>query len=188
MAFPTPAQLTEILQPVAAARGLDIEDVKTTRAGKKSQVIIRVDGDERPSSDLIEELSQEISALFDAQEEAGALNFGAGYTLEVSTPGVDFPLSAPRHWRRNRGRLLGYALTEEPGTTRVARIGALSEDEESVALITTVKKEVRYQVERLENLSRAVVEIEFAQPSAMELEAAKQTFDFAEQNSATRED
>ena len=54
--------------------------------------------------------------------------------------------------------------------------------------ITTVKKEVRYQVERLENLSRAVVEIEFAQPSAMELEAAQQTFDFAEQNSATRED
>ena len=41
---------------MAAARGLDIEDVKTTRAGKKSQVIIRIDGDERPSSDLIEEL------------------------------------------------------------------------------------------------------------------------------------
>ena len=70
----------------------------------------------------------------------------------------------------------------------VARIGALSADEESVALITTVKKEVRYQVERLENVSRAVVEIEFAQPPAQELEAAMQTFDFAEQNSATRED
>ena len=79
-------------------------------------------------------------------------------------------------------------MSDEPGTTRVARIGALSADEESVALITAVKKEVRYQVERLENVSRAVVEIEFAQPSAQELEAAMQTFDFAEQNSATRED
>ncbi|WP_296130788.1 ribosome maturation factor RimP [uncultured Corynebacterium sp.] len=188
MAFPTSAQLTEILQPVAAARGLDIEDVKTTRAGKKSQVIIRIDGDERPSSDLIEELSQEISALFDAKEEAGDLNFGAGYTLEVSTPGVDFPLTQPRHWRRNRGRLVGYALLDAPDTTHVARIGALSDDEQSVALITTVKKEVRFQVERLENITRAVVEIEFAQPPAAEGEAAMQTFDYAEQNSVYRED
>lgn len=188
MAFPTPAQLTDILQPVAARRGLDVEDVKTTRAGKKSQVIIRVDGDERPSSDVIEELSQDISALFDAKEEAGELNFGAGYTLEVSTPGVDFPLTAARHWRRNRQRLVGFALVDAPDTTHVARIGAVSDDEESVALITTVKKEVQYQTQRLESITRAVVEIEFAQPSAQELEAAMQTFDFAEQNSATRED
>ena len=80
------------------------------------------------------------------------------------------------------------ALADAPDTTLVARIGALSEDEESVALVTTKKKEVHYQIERLENLTRAVVEIEFAQPSAQELEATKQTFDFAEQNSATRED
>ena len=57
-----------------------------------------------------------------------------------------------------------------------------------MALITTVKKEVRFQVERLENITRAVVEIEFAQPPAAEGEAAMQTFDYAEQNSAYRED
>ena len=78
--------------------------------------------------------------------------------------------------------------SDAPDTTHVARIGAVSDDEESVALITTVKKEVQYQTQRLENITRAVVEIEFAQPSAQELEAAMQTFDFAEQNSATRED
>ena len=122
------------------------------------------------------------------KEEAGELNFGAGYTLEVSTPGVDFPLTAARHWRRNRQRLVGFALVDAPDTTHVARIGAVSDDEESVALITTVKKEVQFQTQRLENITRAVVEIEFAQPSAQELEAAMQTFDFAEQNSATRED
>ena len=106
----------------------------------------------------------------------------------MSTPGVDFPLTQPRHWRRNRGRLVGYALLDAPDTTHVARIGALSDDEQSVALITTVKKEVRFQVERLENITRAVVEIEFAQPPAAEGEAAMQTFDYAEQNSVYRED
>ncbi|ART21059.1 ribosome maturation factor RimP [Corynebacterium striatum] len=186
MAFPDAAQLTELLQPLLEPRGLDVEDVKTTKAGKKSQVIIRIDGDQRPSSDVLEEVSNQISEFFDAKEESGELNFGAGYTLEVSTPGVDLPLTAPRHWRRNRGRLVAFELT--PGKSEVARIGALSDDASSVALITTVKKDVHFRIERLENIARAVVEIEFAKPSAAEQAAAQQTFEYAEQNSATRED
>lgn len=177
-----------LLQPLLAPRGLDVEDVKTTKAGKKSQVVIRIDGDVRPTSDVLEEVSQQISEFFDAQEAAGELNFGAGYTLEVSTPGLDLPLSLPRHWRRNRGRLVGFELADAPGTTHVARIGALSEAEDAVALITEEKKEVHFRIERLENIARAVVETEFASPSAAQLEAAQRTFDFAEQNSATRED
>ena len=186
MAFPDAEQLTELLQPLLEPRGLDVEDVKTTKAGKKSQVIIRIDGDSRPSSDVLEEVSNQISQFFDAKEESGELNFGAGYTLEVSTPGVDLPFTAPRHWRRNRGRLVAFETT--PGQTEVARIGALSADEAAVALITTVKKDVQFRIERLENIHRAVVEIEFAKPSADEQEAAQQTFEYAEQNSATRED
>ena len=106
MAFPTPQILTERLTPLLAARGLDLEHVKATPAGKKSQVVIRVDGDERPSSDLLGEVSDEISTFFDDLEARGELNFGAGYTLEVSTPGVDLPLTAPRHFRRNCGRVI----------------------------------------------------------------------------------
>ena len=178
MAFPDTQQLSDLLQPKLAERGLDVEDIKTTKAGKKSQVIIRIDGDKRPSSDVLEEVSNEISAFFDDKEAQGELNFGAGYTLEVSTPGVDLPLTAPRHWRRNRGRKVSFDLGD--GKTHSARIGALNDAADAVILITASKKDVQARAERLENIARAVVEIEFAQPSEQELEAVRKTFEEAE--------
>lgn len=178
MAFPDAQQLTELLQPKLAERGLDVEDIKTTKAGKKSQVVIRIDGDKRPSSDVLEEVSNEISAFFDAKEEAGELNFGAGYTLEVSTPGVDLPLTAPRHWRRNRGRKVSFDLGD--GKSQTARIGALNDAADAVILITANKKDVQTRAVRLENIARAVVKIEFAQPSEQEIAAVHKTFEEAE--------
>ena len=115
MAFPDAQQLTDLLQPKLAERGLDVEDIKTTKAGKKSQVIIRIDGDKRPSSDVLEEVSNEISAFFDDKEAQGELNFGAGYTLEVSTPGVDC-----RSPPRATGAAIGGARS--PLTLAMARL------------------------------------------------------------------
>ncbi|HKM24546.1 MAG TPA: ribosome maturation factor RimP, partial [Corynebacterium sp.] len=106
MAFPGEAELVTLITPVTESCGLDIEGVKVTRAGRKSVVGIFVDSDIRPDLDLLEQVSQEVSMLLDAAEERGEVNLGAGYTLEVSTPGVDAPLTLPRHWRRNRGRLV----------------------------------------------------------------------------------
>lgn len=87
MAFPTSEILFPLVQPVADQYGMDIEYIKISRAGKKSVVAIAVDADNRPDSDVLEAITQEISELFDEQETAGVLNFGPGYTLEVSTPG-----------------------------------------------------------------------------------------------------
>lgn len=189
MAFPTAEVLTQRLEPLLAAHNLDAELIKATPAGKKSQVVIRVDGDERPSSDLLEQLSGEISAFFDQLEERGELNFGAGYTLEVSTPGVDLPLHLPRHFRRNRGRLVSFALADAPGTTLKARIGALNEDGAApeVILVATEKKNVRVWRKRLEDLDRVMVEIEFAQAPTAEREVAELDFAHAAEM-ADRED
>lgn len=186
MAFPDAEQLTQLLTPKVEEFGFDIEHIKTTKAGKKSQLIIKVDGDERPTSDDLEKLSTAISEYFDAAEDAGELNFGAGYTLEVSTPGVDLPLTAPRHWRRNRGRLVAYEFEDDK--THRGRVGALNDDETAVVLVSTEKKQVVTRIERLENIQRAVVEIEFAKVPAAELEATQEAFVDAEENSAPRED
>ena len=98
--------------------------------------------------------------------------------MEVSTPGVDLPLTAPRHWRRNRGRKVSFGLGD--GKSQTARIGALNDAADAVILITANKKDVQTRAERLENIARAVVEIEFAQPSEQELEAVHKTFEEAE--------
>lgn len=176
MAFPSTEELQRLIEPTAAAHGLDVEGLRVNRAGAKSAVAIRLDSDERPDLDLLEVLSQEIGELFDAAEARGELNFGAGYTLEVSTPGVDTPLTAPRHWRRNRGRLV---TVEIAGTSRVARIGALNEAGDAVVLIERDRRELKVSVLELAQAERAVVEIEFAKPAQDEIDLAHRTFEEA---------
>ncbi len=195
MAFPSSAQLEEVLTPIANAQQLDIEHIKITRAGKKSQVGIYLDGDQRPDSELLEKLSQHIGDELDAREEAGDMSFGPGYTLEVSTPGLDMPLTAPRHWRRNRHRLVSVQI-DGRGGAEVWRIGALADDNTAVILVPTKQSGVgpagsstkksgnkasgknRRDPVSLELASsmHAVVEIEFSQPPQAELALTQRPF------------
>lgn len=149
---------------------MDVEDVRTVKAGKKSQVVVALDSDTRPTLDELEVVSGELSELFDAAEDAGELNFGAGYTLEVTTPGVDLPLTAPRHWRRNRGRVV------KAGDERW-RVGALSEDEQEIVLVEVGSKASKAHVRQVSELAGAVVDIEFNEPPAAEVELAQTPFD-----------
>ena len=172
MAFPESGELETLIRPVTDAYGLDIEAVKTVKAGKKSQVVVAVAGDEAPTLDQLEEISNELSALFDAAEERSEVNFGAGYTLEVTTPGVDLPLTEARHWRRNRGHLVKSG-------EKLYRIGALNDAEDTVALIVPAAKksgEPTVQTAPISSLSGAVVEIEFNTPPAAEVELAEKDY------------
>ena len=65
-----------------------------------------VDADGGVSLDAIAEVSRELSAALDAAAAMGEVP----YTLEVSSPGVDRPLTEPRHWRRAVGRLVTAPL------------------------------------------------------------------------------
>ncbi|WP_175934816.1 ribosome maturation factor RimP [Corynebacterium sp. Marseille-P4321] len=177
MAFPTNDELEALVAPVAATYGMDVERIKTVKAGKKSQVVIALDSDAHPTLDDLEEVSNELSALFDAKEDAGEINFGAGYTLELTTPGVDLPLTAPRHFRRNRGRVLKL----DDGAWRV---GPLNAEETQVALVRAGKKGEEVRLAAVSELSGAVVEIEFNAPPAEEVELAQRTFDELEAASA----
>lgn len=172
MAFPESGELETLIRPVTDAYGLDIETVKTVKAGKKSQVVVAVAGDEAPTLDQLEDISNELSALFDAAEERGDVNFGAGYTLEVTTPGVDLPLTAARHWRRNRGHLVKAG-------EKLYRIGALNAAEDTVALIVPAPKksgEPTVEITPISSVSGAVVEIEFNTPPAAEVELAEKDY------------
>ena len=180
MAFPTEQTLTDLVAPVAVAHALDVERVRVNRAGSKSSVTVALDGDERPDLELLENVSREISAAFDAAEECGDVEFGGqGYTLEVGTPGVDHPLTHPRHWRRNRGRLV--ALTRD-GHTEFGRIGALDDAGQSVIFIRRPEKarrDVTIDVLPIAEIgagATAVVEIEFSQPPAAEAALADLSF------------
>ena len=101
-------RLTRVLSPVVSAAGFDLESVRVTTAGLRRVLRMVVDADGGPSLDDIAVLSRSLSAELDS---SGVMGEDA-YTLEVSSPGVDRPLTEPRHWRRARGRLVRVPLTQ----------------------------------------------------------------------------
>ena len=102
-------KLAGLIEPVVAAAGMDLESVRMTVAGKRRLLRIVVDSDHGVSLDDAAEVSRDISAVLDASNALGEVP----YTLEVSSPGVDRPLTEPRHWRRARGRLVRVKVTGE---------------------------------------------------------------------------
>src|ERR1700761_3557545 len=102
-------KLAGLIEPAVTAAGLDLESVRMTVAGKRRLLRIVVDSDHGVSLDDAADISRDISALLDAGDALGDVP----YTLEVSSPGVDRPLTEPRHWRRARGRLVRVKVTGE---------------------------------------------------------------------------
>lgn len=112
-------KLLEMLSPVVAATGYDLEDVTVTPAGRRSLVRVTVDADGGVDLDAVAEVSRAVSKALDAE---GAPNFAGPYVLEVSSPGVDRPLTEPRHWRRAAGRLVRVPVAGASVEGRVTRV------------------------------------------------------------------
>ncbi len=140
-------RLVELLGPVVTAEGLDLEDVTITPAGKRRLVRVVVDRDGGVSLDDVAEVSQSVSKELDASDLLG----GSPYVLEVSSPGVDRPLTEPRHWRRAHGRLVKADLRN--GSSAEGRVTGA--DESGVELDGTHRIE-------FDDLARGRVQVEFS--------------------------
>ncbi|SDT77818.1 ribosome maturation factor RimP [Actinoplanes derwentensis] len=100
------ARLREVVEPVVAKSGYDLEDLSVSRAGRRFVVRVLVDRDAGVGLDDVAVVSRAISDALDAADESGGELLAGEYQLEVGSPGVDRPLTEPRHWRRNTGRLV----------------------------------------------------------------------------------
>jgi len=107
-AFANAEQIVDLLEPAVAAMGMDLEDVRITSAGRRRLLRVVVDSDGGVTLDDIALVSRELSATLDRAAAMGE----APYTLEVSSPGIDRPLTEPKHWRRAVGRLVTAPLRE----------------------------------------------------------------------------
>ena len=115
-----------LLEPVVRDAGYDLEDVTVSAAGKRSVVRVLVDKDGGITLDDVADVSRRVSEALDVADEQDPSLLGTSYVLEVSSPGVDRPLTAPRHWRRNVGRLVRVALRD--GRTAEGRVSAADDD------------------------------------------------------------
>ena len=120
---PVATRLAGLVAPVVESAGYDLEELVVTPAGRRSIVRVVVDRDAGVTLDDVAEVSRAVSAALDQSDgEFGS----APYVLEVTSPGVDRPLTEPRHWRRNTGRLVavgvGPAGAAEQVTARVLEV------------------------------------------------------------------
>lgn len=151
--------LEPVVRAAVADTGFELEDMAQLSAGKRRLIRVVVDSDAGVGLDDIATVSRAVSAALDDRDDL----FAGPYTLEVTSPGVDRPLTQPRHWLRNRLRLARATLVD--GGELVGRIGDC-DDEGVTLLVSGALRRVRYAT-----LDRAVVEVEFGPPPAAELAA-----------------
>jgi ribosome maturation factor RimP len=112
---PATARLTGWIGPVVAGAGYDLEELVVTPAGRRSVVRVVVDRDEGVTLDDIAEVSRAVSEVLDANDDG----MGRPYVLEVTSPGVDRPLTDRRHWQRNVGRLVTMSVGPAGATDEI---------------------------------------------------------------------
>ncbi|WP_330298864.1 ribosome maturation factor RimP [Streptomyces sp. NBC_00503] len=158
-------RLRGLLEPLVAAKGLDLEEIETSKAGKRRMLRIIVDSDEGVELDACAELSREVSDLLDETDAMGEDE----YVLEVSSPGADRPLTEHRHYLRATGRLVKFQTSD--GGELIARI--LDVDDEGMDLEVPGVKGRKATARRIAftDIAKARVEIEFNRKDKKEEEA-----------------
>ncbi|MEW1911483.1 ribosome maturation factor RimP [Kitasatospora sp. NPDC085895] len=172
MSTPQTDRLRALLEPLAAEAGLDLEDVRITRAGSRRQVQIDVDADGGVDLDAIADFSREVGRALDDSDLMGS----AAYLLEVGSPGAERPLVLPRHWARAEGRLAKIQLVD--GGEITARV--LESDEEGALVeVQPVKGRGRPKERRLAfaEVAKARVQVEFNRKDDALLDEAEDIVD-----------
>ena len=149
------ARIADVIRPVIAAAGMDLESVRVTAAGRRRLLRVVVDSDQGVSLDDAATISRELSAALDTVAVMGDFP----YTLEVSSPGVDRPLTDQRHWRRAVGRLVQVTVTDSGGARPVSgRVAAA--DADGVTLdVEGARRRFPYAV-----LGPGTIQVEFGRP------------------------
>ena len=147
-------QIEQELATPLGAIGLDVEAVELTPAGKRRILRIAVDGDEGVTLDDVAGATKKVSEVLDASDVMGE----QPYTLEVTSRGVDRPLTLPRHWRRNTDRLV--KVTTTGGETVTGRIVG-SDDKTATLDVEGTQREVAY-----DDVAKALVQVEFNRKSS----------------------
>jgi ribosome maturation factor RimP len=164
--LPSQKQVIELLGGEFARAGYEIEDVLVDAGARPPRITIVADGDEGLDLDTIATLSRSASELLDRVDDTSA-----PYVLEVTSPGVDRPLTDEKHFRRARGRKVEMTLTD--GSVLTGRIGETGSGAVHL-VVRDGKASFAVREIALGDIAKAVVQVEFSPPNRRELELAGQ--------------
>ncbi len=161
--LPSQTQVIELLDGEFARAGYEIEDVVIDERSQPPRITVIADGDTALDLDTVAELSRSASSLLDAKRDIGGT-----YVLEVSSPGVDRPLTSEKHFRRAQGRKVELTLID--GTEVTGRVGETRDGVLNV--VVRDGRDWKVRAIALEDVAKAIVQVEFSQPPKRELELA----------------
>jgi len=138
-------EVAAAIRPLIEATGNYLEDLTIISAGRRRMLTVIVDSDSHLNLDQVTVVTKAISESLETLEILGDTPF----TLEVTSPGVDRPLTLPRHWRKNKGRLVKASLKD--GSALEGRIGESTDSTTSIG-----ETQITYG-----DIAKAMVEIEF---------------------------
>ena len=166
--LPSQKQVIELLDGEFARAGYEIEDVLIDAATRPPRITVVADGDVPLDLDAIAELSRSASALLDGVDDEST-----PYVLEVTSPGVERPLTTEKHYRRARGRKVELTLSD--GSLLTGRLGET--DGGTVRLVVREGARANFSVRELplDGVAKAIVQVEFSPPNPRELELAGQS-------------
>lgn len=150
--------ISDLISPAVTEAGFFLEEVQIATPGSHRIVTCVVDGPTPLNLDQVTVASRLISELLDTAEFMGETHF----TLEVTSPGVDRPLTQPRHWTKNLTRLIKVTLND--GATITGRLTEFNESD--ATLVENIKGRIKEHTVAFADIKRAVVEIEFNRKDA----------------------
>ena len=145
--------LQELLTPAVENAGFYLDEVQITSPGNHRTIICVVDGPKPLNMDEVTAVSRIISEILDVAPIVG----DEAFTLEVTSPGVDRPLTLPRHWSKNLTRLIKLVFND--GTVLTARLNEFNETH--AFLVENIKGRMKNHEIAFADIKKAVVEIEF---------------------------
>ena len=152
--------ITDLISPAVTEAGFYLEEVQIASPGSHRTVTCVVDGPTPLNLDQVTVVSRIISELLDADDFMGETPF----TLEVTSPGVDRPLTEVRHWTKNLTRLIKTTLND--GTIITGRLTEF--DDANATLVENIKGRIKNHTVAFADIKRAVVEIEFNRKDAID--------------------
>ncbi|MGV1003683.1 MAG: ribosome maturation factor RimP [Candidatus Nanopelagicales bacterium] len=147
--MPAKQALERLVEPAVQASGSYLEAITVRSAGKRRVVRVVVDHPGGLPLDLLAEISRAVGRALDDSNAMGE----SPYVLEVTSPGVDRPLTQPRHWLGNVGRLVEITTTD--GQVTLARITGADHDGADLGLAGHARRLEYAQI------TKAVVQVEF---------------------------
>jgi ribosome maturation factor RimP len=170
--LPSQKQVIELLDGEFARAGYEIEDVVINTATRPPRITVVADGDDPLDLDSIATLSRSASDLLDRLDDSPRPS-ATPYVLEVTSPGVERPLTSAKHYRRARGRKV--ELTMSDGSSLIGRVGEVHDG--AVRLVVREGARASFSVREipLDGVAKAVVQVEFSPPSKRELELVGQS-------------